>query len=356
MAELATGGVAHTAPVAIAGPAHRGLWDEFVASHPDAAPEHLFGWSAVVGRVYGKACFPLYATRQECWAGVFPLVHMTGRLGGDRLVSLPYLDRGGILADSAEAGEALLAAARELASRLGARGVESRGAALAGATGTPGVERSRWLLSLAGSREELWRRLGGKVRNQIRKSEKVGLVTRRESVDELPAFYRVFARNMRDLGSPVHAFTFFREICEIFGPRVGLYLTRDPAGQPVAGALAFSFRRTTVVPWASALRAARPSCPNHSLYWTVLQDASDGGAVLFDFGRSTRGSGTERFKRQWGCRAVPLEWSYLDLRGGPCPETLTERSYASRLMRLWRHLPLPVANRLGPAIRGRLPL
>ena len=59
--------------------------------------------------------------------------------------------------------------------------------------------------------DELWKAIGAKVRNLVRKAERAGLSARPgDPATDLDAFYDVFARNMRDLGTPVYAAHFFR--------------------------------------------------------------------------------------------------------------------------------------------------
>jgi CelD/BcsL family acetyltransferase involved in cellulose biosynthesis len=162
----------------------------------------------------------------------------------------------------------------------------------------------------------------------------------------------VFAANMRDLGSPVHGRPFLRAVLEAFGPRARLLVARR-AGRPVGGLLALLHGDTCYVPWASSLRAEAAHCPNMLLYWDVLRQACRDGFRRFDFGRSTRDSGTYRFKRQWGAAEVPLYWYRLPLRGqAPAPPGEDERlAFAGRL---WRRLPLGLTRWLGPRLRRLL--
>src|SRR5205814_7191611 len=57
-------------------------------------------------------------------------------------------------------------------------------------------------LALEADASRAWDRLDRKVRNQVRKAEKSGLTARSGGAELLPSFYAVFARNMRDLGTP----------------------------------------------------------------------------------------------------------------------------------------------------------
>ncbi len=336
--------------VEVDSPDESATWDRFVLEHPAATIAHLYPWRRVIERAYGRRCRYLAAIRDGAFDGVLPTVRFpTG------LVSMPYLDQGGVLARSSSSARALLHGALEQLPPGRAR-LQLR-SELEASDGRPADEpstrRFRLLLALPPTADELWTTLGAKVRNQIRKSQKRGLTSRQEPA-ALDDFYGVFARNMRDLGSPVHSRRFFAAILEAFRDTATIYVTRDDDGSAVAAGLALRFRETKTVPWASSLRRARSDCPNHSLYWQILVDAISEGVTEFDFGRSTEGTGTFRFKRQWGAVPDPLPWSTCDRDGRPLPDGTLDPRRHRFLVTAWQRLPLPVANVLGPRIRGRL--
>ena len=90
------------------------------------------------------------------------------------------------------------------------------------------------------------------------------------------------------------------------------------------------------------------------LYWETIRTACAEGFDRFDFGRSSRLSGTYRFKRQWGAREEPLFWYTIPLtaRAGSPPSVSSGAPLA--LAQTWRKLPLAVTRRLGPRIRKYL--
>jgi FemAB-related protein (PEP-CTERM system-associated) len=331
-------------------------WNHFVERHPAGTLGHLFQWRSVVERAYRGQCRYFVARSAGSIVGVLPTVAMRHPFGGARLVSMPYLDQGGLLASSSGAVAALWTRARqELAARRGALELRAPLPFRADADDTSGsTRRFRLVLDLPESGEELWSAIGGKVRNQVRKSQKEALTTARADVHELPSFYEIFARNMRDLGSPVHSYAFLAEIFAQFGDRARLYLTRGANGAAVAGAIAIGFRHTLTVPWASALRSARHACPNHSLYWQILEDAVAEGRRTFDFGRSTEGTGTFHFKQQWGATPVPLLWQTYSPQGERRAESFVDSRRLSSLVALWSKIPVPIATWLGSRIRGHL--
>ena len=330
-------------------------WDEFVLSSRDATLCHLVAWRAVTEKAYRLRSIYLLLREDQQVRGVLPLVHLRGPLAPNRLVSMPFLDQGGVLSDSDEASIPLIDAAAKTARELGAKGIDLRAPLPMSPEPPETPSRFRFLLSLPASENELWKTIGPKVRNQVRKSEKGGLTTDASNASNLAEFYEVFSRNMRDLGSPTHSMGFFEHLARELGDRFRLYLTHDAGGQPVAGGVAICFRDSVTVPWASSLRSARSLCPNHSLYWKILRDARQWGASVFDFGRSSLGTGTFQFKKQWGAEAIPLVWTFLDPMQNPESDYYFDPRGYSAATKIWRRLPVPLTRKLGPLIRRQLP-
>jgi hypothetical protein len=90
------------------------------------------------------------------------------------------------------------------------------------------------------------------------------------------------------------------------------------------------------------------------LYWSMLEEACQRQAPCFDFGRSTRDSGTYRFKAQWGAKEVPLYWFYILRPGDEIPDLRPESPKYLLARTLWRRLPLSLACLIGPRIIAKL--
>jgi CelD/BcsL family acetyltransferase involved in cellulose biosynthesis len=122
----------------------------------------------------------------------------------------------------------------------------------------------------------------------------------------------------------------------------------------VGGLIALGFKDRLVVPWASSRREYFASCPNMLLYWEMLRMACLEGVRRFEFGRSSRDSGTYRFKRQWGAVDEPLFWYTIPLGHGSARVVSTDGQRGARLAAAWHRLPLGVTRWLGPSIRKSL--
>ena len=126
--------------------------------------------------------------------------------------------------------------------------------------------------------------------------------------------------------------------------------------QPLAGGCGFVWRGEFEMTWAGSLRESRRLAANMLLYWAFMEHAIGGGVRVFNFGRCTPGGSTHHFKTQWGGVDAPLSWHQSvsgagGVRGTPSPD---DPAY-SWGPRLWRRLPLFVANRLGPRLVRFLP-
>ena len=129
---------------------------------------------------------------------------------------MPYVNYGGVVSESSEVAQALLDHASGLADRrkLGHILLRHRRQVFAGLPSR--THKVTMVRTLPSDKDALWLALHRKVRNHIRKGEKSELTVvsgREELLDEL---YTVFARNMRDLGSPVYGRSLFAEIIRQF--------------------------------------------------------------------------------------------------------------------------------------------
>ena len=350
----------HEAPARIRAhePGRDAAWDRYAEGHSGYTIYHGRAFHDAVAVAFGKASHGLVAEDGAgCIVGVLPLVRQRSRLFGDRLVSLPYANHGGPLADSPAVAQALLAAAAAHADALGCDRLEIRDPgerALDWPTHTDKVLMTR---DLPGSPEALGRELGAKLRSQCRRALKEGATVEFGGAGLIPAFYRVFAANMRDLGTPVYPVRWFEVLAQHLGARLEFAVV-TLAGEAVAGAVLVRWNDTMEIPWAASARACQRYAVNMLLYRAALDHAIDTGCKRFDFGRSTRGSGTWRFKRQWGAEETQIHWR-MRHRDGAIPAARASGGKEGRmteiLRRAWTRLPLAVANRVGPMISAELP-
>ena len=326
-------------------------WDAFVRSQRGWTHFHLDGWRRVYQRVFDHEC-PALAARdaQGALIGVLPLTRVKSLVFGHFLVSQPFVNYGGPLG-SADAVRALAAEASAMVERDGAKLLELRSRIELPLDLPVSHRKVTVVLDLDPDSERTFRKFDSKLRSQVRRPIKEG-VTVRFGRDQVAPFFRVFAHHMRDLGTPTQPQALFEALADEFPDDMWVacaYL----GDQPVAGGAGFRWDGEFEMTWASSLHSYGRIAPNMLLYWAFMERCAQQGLRLFNFGRTTPGSGTHRFKMQWGSREEPLWW-YQRQAGSSKTPSPDDARYAWG-PRIWRHLPLPVATALGPWIVRGIP-
>jgi serine/alanine adding enzyme len=328
-------------------------WDNYILRCPESSHCHLSGWRRVIARSYGHPAHYLWADENGEVKGVLPLIAMRNFFFRRSLVSMPFLDDGGICADNNQIGSRLFQEALRLYEDQKADFLDLRHRYNNNLDFPRAGEKVMMILNLAGNSDELWKGFDAKLRNQIRKASKSGITASWSGKERVADFYEVFAANMRDLGSPVHSRQFFEAMLDEFSDSAKLMLVRK-GNRVIGGAVCLFFKDSMVVPWASSLRAYFALCPNNLLYWEMIRWGCENGYQRFDFGRSSPDSGTYRFKKQWGTKEEPLHWQCVSRKAGETAIFHGDSEKYRWIVKTWRRLPLSLTKLVGPLVRGQV--
>lgn len=331
------------------------MWDQYVLNSAVASGYHLSGWRRVIEEAFGHSTYYLTVRGENgALCGLVPLVLLASRVFGRFLVSLPFVNYGGMITDSPEVRRLLEAGAIDQAKKLDAQHVELRQEASEETSWVSTQRKVSMRLPLPPSYDDLLKGFPSKLRSQVRRAQKEGMVARVGGVECLDEFYTVFSRCMRDLGTPVYAKSFFGKILEVF-PKDAHICVVSHQDTPVAAGFLYGFRSTMEIPWAASDKRFNKLSPNMLLYGKVLEYACQQGFHVFDFGRSSPDSGTYKFKAQWGAQPHQLYWYYWMKDGRDVPQLNPQNPKYALAIRLWQTLPVAVANLLGPHIVKHLP-
>jgi FemAB-related protein (PEP-CTERM system-associated) len=329
-------------------------WDAFVNAHPAATSYHRWNWKRVIQKSFGWRTYYLAAEQDGRITGILPLVWQKSLLFGNFLTSVPFLNAGGIVAETPETAAALLAKAAALGGELRATHIEFRNRRPSGLGLETKTSKITVTKELQSNSEAMLQALDKKVRSDVRKSMQSGFSAEFGGAEFLADFYEVFAVKMRDLGTPVYPKKFFRHILNEF-PRDTFICCVRHEGKTVAASLLIAYRDRIEAHWSASLPALSKLKPNMFMYWSILCFAGERGYKLFDFGRSTVGSGTHKFKMQWSGREEQLYWEYWLPEGSQRPELNPDNPRYRAMVAAWRKLPLLLTKLLGPPIVRRLP-
>jgi FemAB-related protein (PEP-CTERM system-associated) len=329
-------------------------WDRFVAAHPASEAGHRWALLDALHEVFGQRGVRLVAKRGDAVVGVLPLVVQKSFVGRFA-TSVPYLNHAGVLCEDAVVRRVLAEAAARVADEEGVDRLELRGRDGSDLPLPVWPGKNGYTMELPPSEEALNAALGAKLRSQIRRPRKEGCeVAIEDPLRGRAAFYGLLARKWHELGSPLLPRSFFEAMEEVFGSDLEYVIVRR-SNVPVAAGVLLRGGARGEIPWAASDPSYDRISVNMLLYWGALTRAIERGAAAFDFGRSTPGSGTARFKLQWGAVEHPLLWNVRARgdRGRASEPGGRGRSWAAAI---WRRLPAAAARSLGPALAARVPL
>lgn len=330
-------------------------WDMYVANHPAGSFAHTMAFRNAQDHVYGhnRNYIAAFDERRQI-TGVLPLIQLNSRLFGNFIVSVPYLNYGGLLANDRVTARQLLDCAEKWRSQVGAKHVELRHASDIEMGLPQRKDKVTFWLPLPDSEQQLWKQFSSKLRAQIRRAEREGPRIEFGGLHLLDEFYQVFARNMRDLGTPVYGKSFFKSLLEAYPEKAHLVIARID-GRAVGAAFLLGFKDRMEIPWASTLKKYNSTGVNMLMYWAILKHAIALQYQVFDFGRCTEDSGTYRFKKQWGATPVPLYWDYCLGSESSLPGLNPDNPKFRLLISIWKKMPVLLTKLIGPMVVRSLP-
>jgi len=334
-------------------------WNAYAQSN-SASLYHNSNWRHLIKDVFGHESRYIYAENaQNEIIGILPLIRLKSLLFGDYLVSMPYFNYGGVIADNLNTAKCLTTESENIRKSLGCSHVELRASEELEFQDQQSTlpcreDKVTMLLDLPDDPDILWKNIGTKRRAQVKRPIREGVEFKLGGSELIDDFHTVFSINMRDLGTPVYSKSFFKAIFTWFpdSAKIGMvYLNEKPVG---AGFL-LGNNGTMEIPWASTLRKVNKIGVNMFLYWNVLKAAIESGYKEFDFGRSSKDAGTLRFKKQWGAQQKQLYWYYQLGAGQKIPQINHSNKKYKMIINVWKKTPVALCNFVGPHIVKGLP-
>lgn len=328
--------------------ADRDRWERYVDACPQATFFHRIGWRDIIGDVFRHRTHYLLAERGDRIVGVLPLAQVRSRLFGHSLVSLPFAVYGGAASDDAETTAALNRTATELARELGVDHLELRNREPV----EPEWPRQDLYVTfrkpILPDVEANMLAIPRKQRAMVRKAIQRNL---RGEIDAgVDRFFDLYADNVHRHGTPPFPKRYFEALRTTFGDACEVLTIVDLHGRPVSSVLSFYFRDEVLPYYAGDVDAARELAANDFKYWDLMRRACERGVRVFDYGRSKRDTGSFSFKKNWGFEPTQLNYEYCLLKRDSIPQNNPANPKYRAFIAMWRRLPRPIANAIGPSI------
>ncbi|SLN69078.1 FemAB family XrtA/PEP-CTERM system-associated protein [Oceanibacterium hippocampi] len=336
------------------GEADAECWDAFVRAFPEGTFFHLAGWRQVIAEAFGHREHYTIAERSGQIVGVMPLFHLKSHLFANGLISVPFCVYGGPLALDEETRKALDDHAVALMGQVGADFVEFRSRV---------PSRADWVCRddlyfdfrkpIAEDADAILKSIPRKQRAVVRKVIDAGEVS--DAVeDNIDNFYRAYAEGVRDHGTPIFGKRYFQKIVDVFGDAVEIRTVKDADGRVLNSVMSFYYGDEIHLYYAGGAPDAKRRGTVHYLYWRAMCGAREKGYSVCNFGRSKAGSGGYDMKSHWKCDVAPLTYEFRLKEGKTLPDFNPLNPKYRLQIAIWRRLPLPVANLVGPFVARNL--
>lgn len=336
-------------------PTLRAAWARYVDAHPGGTLFHHPDWADAVATAFRHRPQHLRATRNGQLVGVLPLMEVNSLLGGRMLVSMPYGNAGGILADDPETCAALAESVRSLAAEREARVVDLRSIA-ANAPGFDAVAGyCGFVRPLPLHPNELETYLPRKARAAARNARNRAGVTVRHDQKLLPLVWQLYCRSMRRIGSINYPLRFFKCLFDLLGERAWATVVYAH-DRPVCGTVSLVFRDTVSPYIVGTDDRIRCDGATNLMYLAVMERAVRSSLRQFDFGRSRAdNSGPYSFKKNQGFEPEPLGYQRYVPPGQRPTDLKPSNPRFARARQMWQHLPLPLTRVLGAWLARSIP-
>lgn len=322
-------------------------WDEFVFNCPQATFFHRAGWRTVLEQAFGHRTHYLLAERAGQLVGVLPLTEIKSRLFGHALISNVFCVYGGIAAMDHAARDALDSAAQNLARELGVGHLEYRQLQPLHQDWPRQDLYFTFRKAIEPEVEANMLAIPRKQRAMVRKGIKNELTAEIDA--DVSRFFALFADNVKRHGTPALPKRYFALLKQTFGADCEV-LTISHEGVCISSVLTFYFRDEVLPYYAGDNPSARHLAANDFKYWELLRRGCERGYKIFDYGRSKRGTGQFDFKKNWGFEPQPLYYEYFLVNATAVPEHNPTNPKYRLFIEMWKRLPTPVANLVGPHI------
>jgi hypothetical protein len=189
-------------------------------------------------------------------------------------------------------------------------------------------------------KESVKSRCRNKIRNSIKKFDyktKHGNATK-----DIEDFYKIFSQTMYKHGTPVLGKKIFYNLVEEFKDDIIFFNLYDHK-KVVATMCIMLDEKLVWYPWGGVKDIYTSKLVGYRIYWEVLKYICDNtDKRIFDFGRSSYGGNTYRFKSQYGAKPIKINIiSSQDI------DIYAQYELASKI---WKKLPKNIVDLMGPKL------
>lgn len=300
--------------------------------------------------------------KQKEIIAIFPFSTVKSLIFGNRIISAPYQEYGGLCGDKTNFQEIIEVIKKKYS--LDFDYLEIKGSIIGEQNPTEkechnlglikAIRYKRFVLPLS-SEKEIWENIQKSKRKAIKKSQKSG-TCRLLNIYDLDSFYELYLENMRRFGSPPYSKKYFINYFEMieskgYGRIYGTFVDN----KLVSALLGFTYNNIVHITTAISNPKYAAARPSDLMHWEFIQWSIKNNYNSFDFGLVREESGQFEYKRKWGAELKELPSYFLLLNSKEIPTVLDPSNSKYKLViKIWQYLPLKITEFFGMRIRKEL--
>lgn len=304
-------------------------------------------WPRAIEKVYGFKTYDLCALDNSGLS----LTHVKSRFFKNILVNAPYRALSDPIINSGQGFHETMEKAMALSEKTNANYIELRSSKPLDLDLPVITTDVIFTIDLSGGVDHVFRNIKRNVRNAIRKGQKNNLYYK-IGPEYLPTFFDIYSKSVRRLGTPTHSLRFFRELLQ-FRNHFNIVIIFNKEHVPVSGGFIGEDEEAIYGLWEGGLIEYNHLSPGNFHCWSLIEYACQKGKKIFDFGRSSKNTGTYDFKKGWFSQEIQLYYYYYFRKKSRI--TQRESQEYKAFSSLWRRTPLFITRRAGPILRKYIP-
>ncbi|MDF2670465.1 MAG: FemAB-related protein system-associated [Paenibacillus sp.] len=324
-------------------------WDRFALAN--GTIYHTTGFQQVLVDSFGySSLYHAVVDTEDRICAIIPLI--VGRNLGLRKVgvSLPFTNYMDLCAINEEVFQFAIESIQQIKNRSGLHYIELRlkDESLNSPEWNLNDHNHTFVLALSEGEDKVLAMSSSSNRNHVRKVYKNDWFDVSFDPRHLDKFYQVYVRRMKQLGSPAQAISFFKRLFDYLPEHAFLLTVLDKQTGAVAGGMILltnPSNSTVYYPYGANLSEYNNKYLNNFMYWEAVRFGIRNGYQYLDLGRSQTGSGTYKYKEQWGAKAEKL--SYLVYSGGQQAAGAPDKQSLQLFIDLWKVIPSFITNPVG---------
>jgi len=336
-------------------------WDSFLQESSNATVYHTLEWRSILREAFGyEAPYKVCRNGRGTVVGLLPIVLVRSWITGNRVVSLPFSQYGGPLANDAEAVDCIFTHLKGYMSQgfeyVRVRAREPLDEQFVAQSGWKSSEYyARCVIRLENrSEDDLLKSMGRDARRGIKKSFKDGVVVDICSrMSDLDRVRDLMLQTCKKHGMPAYPPRLLSLIGDLLcSKKLAVVLTARLEEKIIALMILFVLNKEAIYAYNFSDSKYLKFYPNNAMIWTAIKWSLDKGLNRFDLGiSSSEDDELLAFKRRWGASEDMLhEYFVTPSDRVIAPDRRASLKYRSAIL-AWRLLlPTFVASRIGPLL------